>query len=343
MKKKLLILTDTTSKQINGVTRSLDNLKSRLPKHIELYIISTEDFWSIPFFGYKEIQLSFSFPPKIWKKIAKIQPDFVHIVTEWPIGLSAALMCQKHDIPYTTSFHTKYPEYLNMRSRLIRTSYVHKYLHYIHNFAERIFISNAGMIPYIERHWYGSYAIVPLGIDHEQFFPWEAKFFKNDNRKKILFVGRLAIEKNIEDFLEISDKYLKIVVGDGPEFKNLQKNYPNALFLGVKKWDELADIYRSVDAFVFPSKTDTLGLVNLEALACGKPVLAYNIENMRGIIQSWYNGILVNENLCLETGLDRIFSISSENCIASTEFFNWDNYARQFISHQVQIDKNLWN
>ena len=216
-------------------------------------------------------------------------------------------------------------------------------MHYIHNSSEKIFISNDGMIPYIKCHKYGKYAVVPLGIDHSLFFPGEKKFFLDKKKTKILFVGRLAVEKNIEDFLKISEKFCKIVVGNWPEFENLQKKYPTAKFLGVRKWCELAEIYRSVDVFVFPSKTDTLGLVNLEAMACGKPVVAYNIENMRGIVKNNFNGILVPENEKLESGITKALSISSENCINFAKNFHWENYAKKFLENQVLINKKLWN
>lgn len=341
--KKLLILTDTTSKQINGVTRSIENLKKHLPENISMKIISTDNFFSVPFFGYKEIQLSLTFPWQIWKKIIDIKPDFIHIVTEGPIGLWAAMMLQKYKIPYTTSFHTKYPEYLNMRSKLIPKSYVHKYLHYVHNGAEKIFISHSGMIPYIERHKYGKYTIVSLGIDHSIFYPGEKKYFLTEKSPVLLYVGRLAIEKNIEDFLKISDKYQKIVVGDGPERKNFQKKYPNTKFLWIKKWEQLADIYRSADIFVFPSKTDTLGLVNLEAMACGKPVIAYNIENMQGIIKHKNNGILIDEGDLLENGIQEAMKISPENCTKTTKIYCWNNYVDTFLQNQATISKNLWH
>lgn len=342
MKKKLLIFTDTTSEQVNGVTRSIQSLKERIPDDIELFIVSADDFFSVPFFGYKEIRLSFSFPQKIFKKIQEIHPDFIHIETEWPIGFSAATICKKYEIPYTTSFHTKFPEYLNMRLQIIREDYVHQYLHYIHNSAEKIFISNDGMIPYIERNNYGKHAVIPLGIDHEQFFPGEKKYFLDEKRKKILFVGRLAIEKNIEDFLEISNNFMKIVVGDGPERKNMKNRYPHTHFLGIKKWQELADIYRSVDVFVFPSKTDTLGLVNLEAMACGKPIVAYNIENMQWIVKNNFNGILVNEDEKLESGIEKALKINSENCTETASEFCWKNHTDKFLENQVQIPQKIW-
>lgn len=168
-----------------------------------------------------------------------------------------------------------------MRNRLIKEDYVHQYLHYIHDDAIKIFISNAGMVPYLQKHKYGDYTVIPFGIDHTCFFPGPKNRFLDDNRSVLLFVGRIAVEKNIEAFLRIQGNYRKVIVGDGPKRAEFEEMYPEVEFLGIQHGTDLADIYRSADAFIFPSQTDTLGLVNLEAMACGIPVVAYNIENMR--------------------------------------------------------------
>ena len=152
--KKLLIFTDTCADQVNGVTRCLENLCANLSPDIELRVVSSDDFLSVPFLGYKEIRLSLTFPRQIYRKMRAFKPDFVHIMTEGPIGLMAAHVCQKRHIPYTTTFHTKFPEYLHMRNRLVKEEYVHEYLRYIHDGAEKIFISNEGLQEYLERNGY---------------------------------------------------------------------------------------------------------------------------------------------------------------------------------------------
>lgn len=343
MNKRLLILTDTTGEQVNGVNRSIENLRIHLPKKITLEILSTDDFFSIPFFWYKEIRLSLGFPKQIEKKIFEFRPDYIHIETEWPIGFIGAKICKKYSIPYTTSFHTKFPEYLNMRSRFIKEWYVHKYLHTVHDGAKKVFISNAGMIPYIKKNKYGNAAVVPLGIDHTQFYAWEKNLFLQENRTKLLFVGRIAIEKNIESFLQISDiKYAKYVVGDWPELERLKQQYPNTKFLWVRRGQTLADIYRSVDIFVFPSKTDTLGLVNLEAMACWKPVVGYNIDNMQWIVQHGKNWILVHEHDSLESGIESAKNINTKHCIETALEFSWEIHVKKFLKNQAAIPQKVW-
>jgi glycosyltransferase involved in cell wall biosynthesis len=338
--KKLLIFTDTYKEQVNGVTRCLDNLILNLSTDTEIVIVSTDDFLSVPFLGYKEIRLSLAFPRQISKKIKEVQPDFIHIVTEWPIGLTAALICRYKKIPYTTSFHTKFPEYLCMRNRLLKEEYVHKYLQYIHGWAETILISNTWLEQYLNRNWYRRFGIVPLGINHDFFYPGEKHLFIERNYPILLFVGRVAIEKNIEAFLRIDTKYTKIVVGEGPLLEEYQKEYPEVFFLWLKTWEELGEIYRSADIFVFPSKTDTLGLVNLEAMACGLPVIAYDIENTRAVIEHGKTGILVPEDENLDTGIEAALKIHSSDCIAYAKQFTWQEYARKFMEYQVEINKD---
>jgi len=201
--KKLLIFTDTYTEQVNGVTRCLENLCANLAEDIELYIVSSDDFLSVPFLGYKEIRLSFAFPRQIYKRIKSIQPDYIHIMTEGPVGLTAAHVCQKRHIPYTTTFHTKFPEYLHMRNRLVKEEYVHQYLRYIHDGAEHIFISNSGLAEYLRRNGYERTEILSFGIDHSIFHPGEKTLFRDLPGPILLFVGRIAIEKNIQAFLDI--------------------------------------------------------------------------------------------------------------------------------------------
>lgn len=198
-------------------------------------------------------------------------------------------------MPYTTTFHTKFPEYLHMMNRLVKEKYVHQYLHYIHDGAENIFISNTGLGEYLTRNGYERHTLVPFGINHTIFYLGQRSLFLDITPPILLYVGRIAIEKNMADYLDMDTKYQKIVVGDGPLLEKYKKEYTDIIFLGSKGALELGEIYRSVDAFVFPSLTDTLGLVNLEAMACGLPIIAYDLENTRSIIENGVTGILVPE------------------------------------------------
>ncbi len=339
---KLLLMTDTYEWQVNGVTRCLENLRANLPQDVEVQVISTDDFLSVPFLGYKEIRLSLMFPRQIYRRMKAFQPDAIHIMTEWPIGLTAATLCRRRRIPYTTTFHTKYPEYLHMRNPLVREKYVHFYLHQVHDHAEKIFVSNASLDMYLERNGYSHRDIVPFGINHDIFHPWVGNLFTRFPSPRLLFVGRIAIEKNIEDFLDIDVPCTKIVVGDGPLMKKYSQKYGEVLFLGQKTAEELWEIYRSVDVFVFPSKTDTLGLVNLEAMASGLPIIAYDIEGTRWIIDQGKTGILVPEGEKLASALEKIATIDRNACIAWVQNFTWENYAKKFLKEQSLISQKIW-
>lgn len=340
--KKLLILTDTYSHQVNGVTACLGNLCANLPKNIEVHIISSDDFITVPFIGYSEIHLSLTYPHQVYKQIESIKPDYIHIMTEGPIGLMGAYLCRKKNIAYTTTFHTKFPEYLHMRNRLVHEEYVHWYLRYIHGGAEQIFISNEWLRSYLDENGYKKIHVIPFGINHSLFFPGKKTHFQDLKSPILLYVGRIAVEKNIDDFLAILWHYTKIVVGDGPLLKKYQKKYPEVIFLGKKTPEELAEIYRSVDIFVFPSKTDTLWLVNLEAMASWLPVVAYDSENTRGIIKNGETGILVPEWEKLEMGIKKISTIQKESLVAYARSFTWEKYAEKFIIHQFPISKKSW-
>jgi glycosyltransferase involved in cell wall biosynthesis len=339
---KLLVFTDTDSTQINGVKLSIDNLIANLDASMGLKIVSPDDFWHFPLPYYNEILLSMVLPKRIRKMLREYRPRYVHIATEGPIGFVAAKVCKELGIGYTSSFHTKFPEYIRLHSKIIPSSYVHSFLKYIHDGSDKVFISNDSIRKYLESNAYAHIHVIPFGIDHSVFFPGPKKFFQDLPGPVLLFVGRISIEKNVEDFLEIRTGGTKIVVGDGPQKEKFEKKYPEAKFLGFKNKEELAEIYRSADAFVLPSKTDTLGLVNLEAMACGLPVVAYDVDGPRGIVKPGKTGILVPESQKLETGIAGALVLDSRDCIESVTGYTWQSYAEKFIKFQTPIPDSQW-
>ncbi len=339
---KLLIFTDTTTTQINGVKLSIDNLRMNLDAKVELKIISPDDFWHFSLPYYNEVLLSIVLPKRIKKALYEYRPDFVHISTEGPIGFVAAKVCKELGIGYTSSFHTKFPEYLQMHSKYIKSSYVHSFLKHIHNGSDRVFISNDSIQKYLELNSYEHIQVIPFWIDHSVFYPGPKKYFHDLPKPILLFVGRISIEKNVEDFLKIRTTGTKIVVGDGPLKEKMKKEYPETQFLWFRKKEELADIYRSADVFVLPSKTDTLGLVNLEAMACGLPVVAYDVDGPKGIIQTGKTGILIPENQKLENGIPAAILLKSEDCISAVSGYTWKSYAEKFMKLQTPILAKQW-
>lgn len=337
-RKKLLIFTDTYPSMVNGVQTSLNELQKNLHTiHVE--VISADQFYNIPFPTYREVRLSVVTPRHIMRIIEAQKPDYIHIATEWTIGFSAARACQKHNIPYTSAFHTKLPEYIHLRSRMIQEDWIHRALQYIHQSSKRIFVSSTNMRDYLKENGYSreKISVLPFWVDHHTFFPWPKTLFQNIPHPVLLYVWRVAIEKNIHDFLSIKTSGSKIVVGDGPLFEKLSQAYPEVHFLGFKRKEELGEIYRSADVFVFPSLTDTLGLVNIEALACGLPVLAYDVDGPNTMIKNGVNGILVAYGKTLTSWLKLIGSIHNKDCVISVNHYNWEKYCELFLKGQVRI------
>lgn len=343
-KKKLLLFTDTYAHQINGAKVTLEELARNCSKNIEIVIISADDFLTIPFPTYTEVRFAMVTPRHISSIIKKERPNMIHIVTEWTIGFAAARACQKLGIPYTSAFHTKFPEYIAIRMPFIEEKIVHKALRYIHDAASRIIVSSEAMRMYLEKNNYSreKIEVIPFWVDHSLFSPGEKTLFQNLPKPILLFVGRVAIEKNIGDFLAIETKWTKVVVGDGPLRESLEKNFEDVHFLGYKTKEELREIYRSSDVFVFPSLTDTLGLVNIEALSCGLPVLAYDVEWPNSIITQGQDGILIPYGKPLTSGLSLIEKIEKKSCREKANTYNWEDYSKKFLRAQSLIKKKIW-
>ncbi len=343
-KKKLLLFTDTYAEQVNGAKVTLEELVHHIWDDVELVIVSADRFLTVPFPTYIEVRFAIVTPNHISRIIKKEKPDMIHIVTEWTIGFAAARACKKLWIPYTSAFHTKFPEYIALRMPFIGEKYVHKALHYIHDGATRIIVSNNSMKTYLEENNYPKEKIltIPFWVDHSLFFPWEKTLFQDLPKPILLFVWRVAIEKNIGDFLSIESSGTKIVVGDGPLKNNLEKQFPQVHFLWKKTKRELAEIYRSADIFVFPSLTDTLGLVNIEALACGTPVVAYDVWGAGSIITHKRDGILVAYGKLLGSWIPMIDSLEKSHCTKTASNYDWWKYTEKFLEAQSPIPKTIW-
>ncbi len=343
-KKKLLLFTDTFDSQVNGAKVTLEELVRHLGETIEIVIVSADDFFAIPFPTYREIKFPIVTPYRITSIIEKEKPDMIHIVTEGTLGFATARACQKLGIAYTSAFHTKFPEYISLRMPFIEEKIVHKTLRFIHGPSSKIIVSSKEMKLYLEKNAYPreKIMVIPFGVDHTVFFPWEKTLFQDLPRPILLFVGRIAIEKNISDFLAIQTPWTKVVVWDGPLREDLEKEFSDVRFLGYKTKNELWEIYRSSDVFVFPSLTDTLWLVNIEALACGIPVLAYDVEWPNSVITHGKDGILVKYGKSLTYGLQKIASIEKISCIKKAQTYNWWDYSSHFLSAQTLIPQDTW-
>jgi len=274
---KITLATDAWRPQVNGVVRALSSTVDRLrARGHQVEVIEPGAFRTIPCPTYPEIRLALNCSRRVARTLDEQRPDAIHIATEGPIGWAARAWCIRNGRRFTTSFHTRFPDYVAMRSGL-PAEWIWPVMRRFHGPGERVFTVTASLGEELERRSVGRAYRWPLGVDLAQFNPSVPPHprLKNLPRPILINVGRVAVEKNIEAFLECPVAGSKVVVGDGPALPALKSRYPDVSFLGTKHGMELASAYVAADVFVFPSRTDTFGLVNIEALACGLPIAAF--------------------------------------------------------------------
>ena len=286
---KILIVTDAWRPQVNGVVRTLEVLGRDLTAlgH-EVRYATPEGRFTVPMPTYPEIRLALFPRTGLEKEIRQFAPDAVHIATEGTLGLSARAICIRHGIEFSTSFHTRFPDYVKARFPLIPEDWVYRWLRWFHGPATAMMVATESLRREMQAHGFKNLRLWSRGVDVEAFHP-EAGPLLADNGlpfegPRWLYVGRVAVEKNIEAFLALDLPGTKLVVGDGPARTALEKKYPAAKFLGTRSGEGLAAAYAGSDVFVFPSRTDTFGLVLLEALACGIPVAAYPVAGPLDVV-----------------------------------------------------------
>jgi len=341
---KVVIATDAWKPQINGVVRTLDTLGQILTGFgNEVVYITPSDFKSLPMPSYPEIRLSLFPNRKVAQKINQFKPDAIHIATEGPLGRAARRFCKRRRYPFTTSFHTRFPEYAAERWA-VPISWGYSVLRDFHKDGEAMMVATPGLVDELTEKGFSNMKLWPRGVDLDQFKPGDRTFLDNHERPIFLYVGRIAVEKSIEDFLEADLPGTKLVVGDGPQKEELEEKYPSAIFVGPKFGEELTKYYQAADVFVFPSRTDTFGLVNVEALACGVPVASYPVRGPLEILADAPEGCgALDENLraaCLKAYENR----NPEQCRAHANKFSWEAATRQFIMN-LEIpgfDEDFW-
>jgi glycosyltransferase involved in cell wall biosynthesis len=324
---RVLIVTDAWRPQINGVVRTLSKLAEVLAElGVETTFLTPERFRSFPMPFYPDIRLALARPRRIARQIAETEPDFIHVATEGPLGQLARRACLRNGLVFTTSYHTKFPEYLSARLP-IPESWTYAKLRDFHNSGQGVMVATASLGEDLARRGFRNIRQWTRGVDAELFNP--ARRGELDlPRPLFLCVGRVAVEKNLPAFLDLDLPGSKVVVGDGPELAALRKRYPDAHFLGALPNDELARVYASSDVFVFPSRTDTFGNVLLEAMASGCPVAAYPVTGPIDIVGQ---GGVVAEDLRAAAML--ALDISREAARANALTYSWPACTRQFLSH----------
>lgn len=288
-------------------------------------MVTPDLFISVPCPTYPEIRLCLLPGRKIRKIFAQSPPDAVHIATEGPLGLAARNHCVKYDIPFTTAFHTRFAEYVNARIKM-PVSWGYAALRWFHRPSRAMMVATASLETDLKSRGFSNIVRWTRGIDTTLFFPRNSSSL-DYARPIFLYVGRIAVEKNIENFLALHLPGKKVVVGEGPQRKELERKYPDAAFLGLKEGEDLAKIYAAADVFVFPSKTDTFGLVLLEALASGVPVAAYPVTGPLDVIGNHPVGILDSD---LRKAAIEALDINRETCREYAMAFSWAISAGQF-------------
>jgi glycosyltransferase involved in cell wall biosynthesis len=325
---KIALITDAWFPQVNGVVRTFSTTmeKCREAGH-ETHVISPDAFKTIPCPTYPEIRLSLFPRKKLTQKLDEFAPDAIHIATEGPLGLAARRYCMKRSYPFTTAYATRFPEYIYARS-FIPVRFTYALYRWFHKPSSAIMVSTPRLKQEMEDKGFQNLAVWARGVDVDLFKPRDKSFLEY-TRPVLIYVGRVAIEKNIHAFLKLKHKGTKVVVGDGPQRAALQKKYPDVVFVGAKKGEELARHYAAADVFIFPSLTDTFGLVMLEALASGVPVAAFPVAGPVDVITDDAVGVL-NDNL--EIAVEHALLLKPDNCRAFALDYSWENVAQLFLS-----------
>lgn len=326
---RIAIVTDAWTPQVNGVVRTLTETRRELQAlgH-DVMMITPERFRTLPCPTYPEIRLSLTTGNAVGKLIDGYAPDALHIATEGPLGWAARGQALKRKLPFTTAYHTRFPEYVHARLR-VPESWSYAVLRRFHGAAARVMVPTPTVQRDLEAHGFTNVVQWSRGVDLSIFRPGKRDGL-SDARPIFLYVGRVAIEKNVEAFLKLDLPGTKWVVGEGPQLAELKARYPQAHYAGLQSQAELARFYAAADVFVFPSRTDTFGLVLLESLACGTPVAAYPVTGPVDVIGSSGAGALDED---LRRACMSALSIPRERALAHAAQFSWAQCARQFAAH----------
>lgn len=338
---RIALCTDAWHPQINGVVRSLSStIEQVLARGHEVELITPQQFRTIPLPGYNEIRLAVLPRSGVRRTLENFAPDIVHIATEGPIGWSARKWCLENNVRFTTAFHTHFPDYLALRTRL-PADWFWPAMRRFHNPAHAVLVSTPTLARELERRGLPHWRLWSRGIDQTQFHPEHEPLSQWQDLPKpiMLYVGRVSLEKNLPAFLDASVKGTKIVVGDGPDLAHLRQQYPTAIFTGALKGEGLARAYCSADVFVFPSHTDTFGLVMIEALACGVPVAAFPVPGPLDIIGpqgKGPDGHLQHPVGALDWDLahaiEQALLLNRKDAAAYGRGFSWNSATDQFLS-----------
>ncbi|HUI19045.1 MAG TPA: glycosyltransferase family 1 protein [Alphaproteobacteria bacterium] len=326
---KILLVSDAWPPQVNGVVRTL----KETIRQLEIFghaaeVISPEGMRTIPCPSYPEIRLAVLAGGAVARRIDAARADAVHIATEGPLGIAARRYCLRHAIPFTTAYHTAFPEYLEARLPL-SLALGYGFMRRFHAPSQGVMVPTETMTRRLAARGFRRLKSWSRGVDGRLFRP-RGKDYLAGPRPIHLYAGRIAVEKNIEAFLRLELAGTKYVVGAGPQLAKLKAKYPRVRYTGYVDDDTLAACYASADVFVFPSRSDTFGLVLLEALASGLPVAAFPVTGPLDVIGESGAGVLAED---LAEAIDGALTLSPEACRAHALSFSWADATRQFLGN----------
>ncbi len=326
---RILIVTDAWYPQVNGVVRTLSTtIRILRSRGHEVEILEPSLFKSTPMPGYREIRLAITTKSKVSARISEIAPEVIHIATEGPLGLWARLCCTSNGWKFTTAYHTQFPEYLRLRLP-IPLALPYGYLRWFHSRACRTMVATESMRRLLHDRGFSNLAHWSRGVDLQLFRPDRHKL-KTKEKPILVYVGRVAVEKNIDEFLNLDIIGEKQVIGDGPALQQLKARHPEVIFHGFHSGQDLVDRIAAADVMVFPSRTDTFGLVLIEAMACGVPVAAYPVPGPIDLITNGRNGWIDAD---LKVAVKNALRVRPENCRRFAEGFSWDRSVDQFLTN----------
>ncbi|MFZ4554094.1 MAG: glycosyltransferase family 4 protein [Burkholderiales bacterium] len=331
---RVLIVTDAWLPQVNGVVKSLQNTAAQLEaRGHTVGFVTPLSFRTLPCPTYPDIRLSLTTPGAVAKHIDAFAPDALHVATEGPLGWAARSIALKRGWAFTSAYHTRFPEYVSSRSP-IPESWSYALLRRFHGASAAVMVPTHSIIDDLQTRGFDRVVHWSRGVDHSIFRMDPPQARRADKPPVFLYAGRVSVEKNIESFLQLDLPGEQWVAGGGPALEGLRKKYPKAKFLGMKTHAELADVYRQARVFVFPSRTDTFGLVLVEAMACGLPVAAYPVPGPLDVVGDSGAGALDTD---LRAACLRALEVAPETAAAHAQQFNWPAATAQFAAALVPI------
>lgn len=326
---RALIVSDAWHPQINGVVRTIEWMVKEAPKFgVDLQVLGPARFRTIPMPSYPEIRLALAHPRSIRRAIRAEEPRAIHIATEGPLGSVARKFCIKHGLGFTTSYHTRFPEYVAARFP-IPESWSYAHMRRFHNAAAGVMVATPSLENELRERGFKNLVRWSRGVDLDRYYPRQGVKLPYPG-PIFVYVGRVAVEKNLEAFLDLDLPGTKLIVGGGPALESLKARYADAVFVGPKVGEELAELYAGSDVFVFPSLTDTFGIVLLEAMASGLPVAAFPITGPIDVVTDPKVGVLSDD---LKAAALAALDLKREHCVAFAQNYSWNESAKAFFQH----------